>query len=91
VTAAPDLVSDRDSGAYRFGLEPHADELERYTVFVRFTYSPEPGDFVIEEIDVDAASAAAARTVAHAALDAHYDEGGRIQDVVHRPRGVMYL
>ena len=85
------LVSDRESGAFRFGLEPHADELERYTVFVRFTYSPEPGDYVIEEIDVDAPSERDARAVARAALDAHYEPGGRIQDVVHRPRGVMYL
>lgn len=75
------LVVDRASGAYRFGVE--RDELRRFTAFVRFDFD-EGDEYAIEEIDVDARDENEARDVARRALDVDYEPDGVIVRVEER-------
>lgn len=65
-------------GAYCFGDHP---EDKRYTVYVKYLIGDNPSEYYFEEIDVNATSYAAARSVAEAALVRDYEDGGEIAEI----------
>lgn len=75
-------------GTYREVGLPTCHVLERYTVFVKYGKGE---DAEVEEIDVDAINREHAKQIAESALERDYQPGGKIAEIVHRPRGVMYL
>ena len=85
--------SSDSSGAYE-GVEEPRRPLNRYTVFVRYTYEDDDTGETwssIEEIDVNALDSLDAENVAQAALTRDYEDGGRVVEVQERPKGWMYL
>jgi hypothetical protein len=70
--------NDDASGAWQCEA---SDAHKRYTVYVKFTYGDEMGDYSIEEIDVNARHPQQAREIATQCLKNDYEPGGEIIEV----------
>lgn len=77
------------------GYRDSKDKLERdpeersgklYTVYAVW----DDNDFC-EEIDLLAKNSVEAKKLARRILDAHYEPGGKVEEVIYRPYGVMFF
>jgi hypothetical protein len=76
------------------GYRDSKDKLERdpeeksgklYTIYATFD------DEGCEEIDLLAKDPASARKLARRILNAHYEPGGKIEEVIYRPYGMLFF